>query len=137
MEVIRLQYPNEFKVNEDEQIAMALGFFDGLHIGHQEVINTMIEIADKKGLKKAVLTFDPHPSVVLSQKQQRTTYITPLPVKEKILEEYGIDYLLVVNFSSEFAQLSPDTFVKEYIIGSNVKEVVAGFDFSYGHMGKG
>lgn len=52
MEVIRLQYPNEFKVNEDEQIAMALGFFDGLHIGHQEVINTMIEIADKKGLKK-------------------------------------------------------------------------------------
>ena len=57
MEVIRLQYPNEFKVNQDEQIAMALGFFDGLHIGHQEVINTMIEIADKKGLKKAVLTF--------------------------------------------------------------------------------
>lgn len=137
MEVIRLQYPNEFKINEDEQIAIALGFFDGLHIGHQEVINTMINIADKKGLKKAVLTFDPHPSVVLSQKQQRTTYITPLPVKEKMLKEFGIDYLFVVNFSSDFAQLSPDTFVKEYLIGSNVKEVVAGFDFSYGYMGKG
>ncbi|CAD2076691.1 bifunctional riboflavin kinase/FAD synthetase [Phocicoccus pinnipedialis] len=137
MEVIRLQYPNEFKINENENIAIALGFFDGLHIGHQKVINKMIEIADKKGLKKAVLTFDPHPSVVLNPKQQRTTYITPLPIKERILEEYGVDYLFVINFSSTFAKLSPETFVREYLIGNNVKEVIAGFDFSYGSLGKG
>lgn len=137
MEVIRLQYPNNFKLNDDTGVAIALGFFDGMHIGHQEVINKMIELAKKHNYKKAVLTFDPHPSVVLNPKQQRTTYITPLAIKEKMLRQYGIDYLFVVSFSSDFAALSPDTFVKEYLIGNNVKEVVAGFDFSYGSLGKG
>lgn len=136
MKTYRLYYPNDLSI-ENEPIALALGFFDGLHLGHQQVIDTMIEIAEEKGLKKAVMTFDPHPSVVLNPKMRRTTYITPLKEKEEMLKEKGIDYLFVVNFSSDFAALSPDTFVKEYLISNNVKEVIAGFDFSYGQYGKG
>ena len=136
MKTYRLYYPNDLSI-ENEPIALALGFFDGLHLGHQKVIDTMIEIAEEKGLKKAVMTFDPHPSVVLNPKMRRTTYITPLKEKEEMLKEKGIDYLFVVNFSSDFAALSPDTFVKEYLISNNVKEVIAGFDFSYGQYGKG
>lgn len=136
MKTYRLYYPNDLSI-ENEPIALALGFFDGLHLGHQQVIDTMIEIAEEKGLKKAVMTFDPHPSVVLNPKMRRTTYITPLKEKEEMLKAKGIDYLFVVNFSSDFAALSPDTFVKEYLISNNVKEVIAGFDFSYGQYGKG
>lgn len=136
MKTYRLYYPNDLSI-ENEPIALALGFFDGLHLGHQQVIDTMIEIAEEKRLKKAVMTFEPHPSVVLNPKMRRTTYITPLKEKEEMLEEKGIDYLFVVNFSSDFAALSPDTFVKEYLISNNVKEVIAGFDFSYGQYGKG
>lgn len=136
MKTYRLYYPNDLSI-ENEPIALALGFFDGLHLGHQQVIDTMIEIAEEKGLKKAVMTFDPHPSVVLNPKMRRTTYITPLKEKEEMLKEKGIDYLFVVNFSSDFAALSHDTFVKEYLISNNVKEVIAGFDFSYGQYGKG
>ena len=136
MKTYRLYYPNDLSI-ENEPIALALGFFDGLHLGHQQVIDTMIEIAEEKGLKKAVMTFDPHPSVVLNPKMRRTTYITPLKEKEEMLKEKGIDYLFVVNFSSDFAALSPDTFVKKYLISNNVKEVIAGFDFSYGQYGKG
>ncbi|OFS62335.1 riboflavin biosynthesis protein RibF [Nosocomiicoccus sp. HMSC09A07] len=136
MKTYRLYYSNDLSI-ENEPIALALGFFDGLHLGHQQVIDTMIEIAEEKGLKKAVMTFDPHPSVVLNPKMRRTTYITPLKEKEEMLKEKGIDYLFVVNFSSDFAALSPDTFVKEYLISNNVKEVIAGFDFSYGQYGKG
>lgn len=136
MKTYRLYYPNDLSI-ENEPIALALGFFDGLHLGHQQVIDTMIEIAEEKRLKKAVMTFDPHPSVVLNPKMRRTTYITPLKEKEEMLKEKGIDYLFVVNFSSDFAALSPDTFVKEYLISNNVKEVIAGFDFSYGQYGKG
>lgn len=136
MKTYRLYYSNDLSI-ENEPIALALGFFDGLHLGHQQVIDTMIEIAEEKGLKKAVMTFDPHPSVVLNPKMRRTTYITPLKEKEEMLKAKGIDYLFVVNFSSDFAALSPDTFVKEYLISNNVKEVIAGFDFSYGQYGKG
>ena len=64
METYRLYYPNDFDL-QLEPVALAIGFFDGLHLGHKEVIEKMIEIADEKNLKKAVMTFDPHPSVVL------------------------------------------------------------------------
>src|SRR5699024_7355386 len=96
MKTIRLQYPLDTETDkrsaEVENSATALGFFDGLHRGHQNVLDSMMEIAERKGLKKAVMTFDPHPSVVLSPKKQRTTYLTPLDVKLGMLEDKGIDY---------------------------------------------
>ncbi len=137
MKIIRLHYPLDNKQDELEDSAAAVGFFDGLHRGHQDVINNMIEIAEEKGLKKAVMTFDPHPSVVLSPKKQRTTYLTPLDIKLEMFEGLGIDYCFIINFSSAFASLEPDYFVNEYLINNKVKEVIAGFDFSYGRYGKG
>lgn len=141
MKTIRLQYPLDTEMDtqpvEIESSAAALGFFDGLHRGHQDVLDSMMEIAEHKGLKKAVMTFDPHPSVVLSPKKQRTTYLTPLDVKLGMLEEKGIDYCFIINFSSAFASLAPEYFVQEYLIKNNIKEVIAGFDFTYGQFGKG
>ncbi|WP_411844092.1 bifunctional riboflavin kinase/FAD synthetase [Salinicoccus sp. HZC-1] len=137
MKIIRLHYPLDNAQEELKDSAAAIGFFDGLHRGHQNVINKMIEIADEKNLKKAVMTFDPHPSVVLSPKKQRTTYLTPLDIKLEMLEEMGINYCFIINFSSAFAALKPDYFVHEYLIDSKVREVIAGFDFSYGQYGDG
>lgn len=116
---------------------MALGYFDGVHKGHQKVIQTAKSIADEHHLKSAVMTFDPHPSVVLRKEITKMEYITPLHVKERIIEEMDIDYLFVVEFTKSFAQLLPQQFVDEYIIGLNVQHVVAGFDFTYGKLGKG
>ncbi|MBY8911031.1 bifunctional riboflavin kinase/FAD synthetase, partial [Salinicoccus roseus] len=84
-----------------------------LHRGHEDVIGRMEDIAEAEGLKKAVMTFDPHPSVVLSPKKQRTTYLTPLDIKLEMLEEKGIDYCFVINFSSALAGLEPDFFVDQ------------------------
>lgn len=137
MKIIRLHYPLDNRQDELKDSAAAIGFFDGLHRGHQNVLGKMIEIADQKDLKKAVMTFDPHPSVVLSPKKQRTTYLTPLDIKLEMLEKAGIDYCFIINFSSAFASLAPEYFVKEYLINNKVKEVIAGFDFSYGQYGKG
>lgn len=137
MKIYRLHYPHEQHELGLEPSAMAVGFFDGLHRGHQNVISKMEEIAEDKGLKKAVMTFDPHPSVVLSAKKQRTTYLTPLDIKLGMLEARGIDYCFVINFSSALADLSPDEFVKQYIEALDIKEVIAGFDFTYGKFGKG
>ncbi|MCD2136676.1 bifunctional riboflavin kinase/FAD synthetase [Salinicoccus halitifaciens] len=137
MEIIRLNATDPIDMNGIQENATAIGFFDGLHRGHLNVIKKMMKIAEEKQLKKAVMTFDPHPSVVLNPKHQRTTYLTPLEIKLDMLEEMGVDYVFVVNFSSNLAKLEPDEFVQKYIIGAKVKELVSGFDYTYGRKGQG
>lgn len=135
--MIKLKHPHEYKIDDFPPMAMALGYFDGVHFGHQQVIEQAKKEANAKGLKSAVMTFDPHPSVVLGKSIQNMEYITPLEDKVKIIEAMGVDYLFVVHFTTEFSSLLPQEFVDQYIIGLNVKHVIAGFDYSYGKMGKG
>lgn len=119
------------------QFVMALGFFDGVHLGHKEVMMKTKEYATETGLTSAVMTFDPHPSVVLGKNIKHVKYITPVEEKITLVENLGIDYLFIVHFTPEFAQLLPQQFVDQYIIGLNVKHVVFGYDYTYGRMGKG
>lgn len=118
-------------------MVMALGYFDGVHLGHQHVIMEAQRTAVSKGMKSAVMTFDPHPSVVLGKSVQHIEYITPLEEKARVIEDMGVDYLFVIHFTTEFSSLLPQEFIDQYIIGLNVKHVVAGFDYTYGKMGKG
>lgn len=122
---------------DHEEIALAIGFFDGIHLGHQEVIHKMIQISEKTGLKKALMTFDPHPSVVLNPNKMRTDYITPLEEKKRILKSLNIDYLFIVPFTSNFAQMEERDFIEDYLTKNKVKELIAGFDYTYGKYGKG
>lgn len=137
VEVIHIQHPHSIKPEHYLPMTMALGFFDGVHLGHQRVIKTAYEIAKEKGVKSAVMTFDPHPSVVLGRDIKHVEYITPLKEKARQIEKLDIDYLFVVQFTPDFANLLPQEFVDQYLIGLNVVHVVAGFDYSYGKMGKG
>ncbi|MEH7456915.1 bifunctional riboflavin kinase/FMN adenylyltransferase [Bacillus pseudomycoides] len=137
MKLIHLTHPHEQNKLELPPTVMALGFFDGIHLGHQRVIRTAKKIADERGYKSAVITFHPHPSVILGKKEAHVEYITPMSIKEKVIASLGIDMLYVVKFDEVFAGLLPQQFVDEYIIGLNVKHVVAGFDYSYGRLGKG
>lgn len=137
VELIKLNHPHSYKKEEFSPQVMALGYFDGVHLGHQEVIKKAIGIAAEKGLKSAVMTFDPHPSVVLGKSVQHVEYITPIEEKIRIMENLGVDRLYIVHFTREFANLLPQEFIDDYIIQLNVRHVVAGFDYSYGKMGKG
>lgn len=137
VEVIHIHHPHQIRPDDYPPLVMALGFFDGVHLGHQEVIKTALGIAKEKGVKSAVMTFDPHPSVVLRRNVKQVEYITPLKEKARLIAELNIDYLFVVHFTSDFAHLLPQEFIDQYIIGLNVCHVVAGFDYTYGRMGKG
>lgn len=137
VELIKLNHPHSYKKEEFSPQVMALGYFDGVHLGHQEVIKKAIGVAAEKGLKSAVMTFDPHPSVVLGKSVQHVEYITPIEEKIRIMENLGVDRLYIVHFTREFANLLPQEFIDDYIIQLNVRHVVAGFDYSYGKMGKG
>ncbi|WP_374049137.1 bifunctional riboflavin kinase/FAD synthetase [Neobacillus sp. OS1-32] len=137
MEVMKLEFPLNITKQEIPPLVMALGYFDGVHLGHQQVILEAKKQAMNKGMSSAVMTFDPHPSVVLAREKKQVQYITPLSEKIKVMEQLGVDYLFIVHFTAEFANLLPQEFVDQYIIGLNVKHVVAGFDYTYGRMGKG
>lgn len=137
LKVITIHHPHSLNQEDFPPLVMALGYFDGIHKGHQRVILSAKEIAEQNNWKSAVMTFDPHPSVVLSQKHKQVELITPLEDKKQLIEKMGIDYLFIVRFTSNFANLSPEEYVNQYITRLNVKHVVAGFDFSYGKFGKG
>jgi riboflavin kinase/FMN adenylyltransferase len=137
MKTVWISHPPSVKKSELPPTVMALGFFDGVHLGHQKVIQTAKKIAEEKGYASAVMTFHPHPSVVLGKSEQHIRFITPLKEKEKWIEKLGIDYLYIVEFTPSFAELLPQQFVDQYIIDFHVKHVVAGFDFTYGRLGKG
>jgi riboflavin kinase/FMN adenylyltransferase len=137
VKLIHLTHPHQVNRDEAEPVVMALGYFDGVHLGHQKVIHTAKNLARERKLKSAVMTFHPHPSVVLRKATSHVEYITPLQEKARLLAAMGIDVLYVVEFSKEFAALLPQQFVDDYIIGLHVKHAVAGFDFTYGRLGKG
>lgn len=138
MKVVQLSYPNQITTNEvSGPYSLALGFFDGVHRGHQAVIQKAQQQAKANGAKLAVMTFDPHPSIVLGQSKEKVFYITPLQQKIAILDEMGVDTLFVVRFTSDFAQLTPKDFVELFIKDLGVKYVTAGFDYTFGQKGKG
>ena len=136
MKVIKLDYPHTYTQNDFPPLSIALGFFDGVHKGHQKVIKTAVQKAKENGWKSAVMTFYPHPLTVLASKK-KVHYITPVQDKIRLIEGLGVDYLFIVNFSEAFAAQLPQEFVDRYLINLHVKHVTAGFDFSYGRLGKG
>lgn len=137
MKTVRLTHPHQLNKNELDRTVMGLGFFDGVHLGHQKVIYQAKQIANENNLKCAVMTFSPHPKEILTNAHVPMNYITPLPDKIKLISELGIDTLYIIEFTKEFANLTPQQFVDDYMINLHVVHVVAGFDYTYGKLGKG
>jgi riboflavin kinase/FMN adenylyltransferase len=135
MEIIHIKHPHQLNTH-CEPSSVAFGNFDGVHQGHQQVIRKAIDMAKQYGLKSGVMTFHPHPKEVLG-KVERSTYLTPLPDKLKLIEELGVDVTFVIEFTTDFASLSPQQFIEKYIVGLHVKQVITGFDFCFGYRGEG
>ena len=83
------------------------------------------------------MSFFPHPKTVIRKGKRQFHYLMPPSQKEKMLSELGVDFFYFVKFDQEFASLSPEQFVKNYLIDLGVTHAVAGFDFSYGYRGTG
>ena len=133
MQIIELSLPYAKECIIQEPIVLALGFFDGIHLGHKEVITTAKKIAEERGYKVAVMSFNQHPSVIFQNVDPDSIqYVSPLERKKELLKELGVDIFYLVDFTKEFGALSPQEFVDQYIVGLNAKVVVAGFDYTYG-----
>ncbi|KIL45121.1 FAD synthetase family protein [Jeotgalibacillus soli] len=137
METVYLTHNQNQVFLDIEPCVMVLGFFDGVHIGHQCVIHTAKKIAEEKNVELAAITFFPHPKEILNHVEKPFRYITPMSDKEETLAGLGIDKLYVIEFNRELAALPPKSFIEHYVIGLNAVHVVAGFDFTYGNKGEG
>lgn len=115
------------------QVVLVLGFFDGVHRGHQAVIAAGRREADRRHLPLALMTFDKHPAIVYGGADEETfTYLSPAERKVNLMNANGVDLYYRVHFTPEFAHLSPQAFVDDYLCGLNAAVVVAGFDYTYG-----
>lgn len=120
----------------DHKITACIGFFDGLHRGHQVLINETIRIAKETGTESALITFSPDPWTVINNKS-KVNHITPIKDKVRIAEELGLDHFITVHFDSDTAKLSPQEFIEKVLLRINVKHLVVGADFRFGHKGAG
>jgi riboflavin kinase/FMN adenylyltransferase len=123
--------------SKEQGISLAIGFFDGVHLGHLEVVRQAVFLARRQGFVPAVMTFDPHPRVVLGHGSQYQTVLTPLADKLALLADIGVEAAYVIHFDREFSEVTAEQFVKSFILPLGVKATTVGFDFSFGHRGQG
>ncbi len=112
--------------------SVALGNFDGVHLGHQKILSKTVETAHRKGRDAVVYTFDPHPRVVL-QKVPEIPRITTAEERAHILEHLGIDVLILAEFTREFAAQTPEAFVGNILVEElGTRNVYIGENYRFG-----
>jgi riboflavin kinase/FMN adenylyltransferase len=116
---------------------LSIGNFDGLHLGHQAILETVVRKARDLALPAVAMTFEPHPIQVLHPDKAPKRISTPERKIEQI-EKCGIDMLFTVRFDRDFARLSAENFVREYLIdGLHVRAICVGSNFNFGHRQEG
>jgi riboflavin kinase / FMN adenylyltransferase len=121
----------------DRGTVVAIGNFDGVHLGHQAVIAAAGEAARATGAPQAVLTFEPHPRRVF-RPDDPPFRLTPFRTKSRVIEGLGVDLLFTLHFDRAFSQRSAEDFIEGVLLRNlGVRHVVVGFDFTFGHGRRG
>ncbi|MGE0078616.1 MAG: bifunctional riboflavin kinase/FAD synthetase [Bacteroidales bacterium] len=132
--MIIVQKPDQTKGRE---IALTIGFFDGVHAGHKALIDNVLKVAELQNLGSAVLTFWPHPRLVLQKDPEKLRFLTTLNEKSKIVSKCGIDFLIVQEFTPQYFNQEPEAYIKTLVKEYHVKHFVVGVDHRFGKDGKG
>ena len=123
---------NISKYKEEYPTVITIGTFDGVHIGHLKILNKIINHAKSTELKSSVLTFFPHPRMVL-QKDTDIKLLNTIDEKISILERLGLDVLIIHPFTVEFSRLTATEFVRDILVNTlNIKKVIIGYDHRFG-----
>src|SRR5207248_9392182 len=113
-------------------IHATIGTFDGVHRGHQALLKTLIGGARKAGAASVLITFEPHPRCVLDP-DHCPPNLTTLDEKTWLLDQLGLDTALVIPFTPQVAALSPAAFLQRLLRGIQLRRIVVGEDFRFGH----
>jgi len=128
MKIIKGLKTNDLKSNS----IVTIGTFDGVHLGHKKIIKMLIEKAKEDGLKSILLTFFPHPRMVL-QKDANIKLINTLDEKSQILEELRLDFLTIEEFTQQFSRITAVEFVRDILVNKlNAKQIIIGYNHRFG-----
>ncbi|GHU49239.1 riboflavin biosynthesis protein [Clostridia bacterium] len=132
-----IEYSNLEEVEIKEKTAIAMGNFDGMHIGHQALVKMAVEGAAEKGMKSAVFTFRNNPKNVVAGGRVVKSIMLPED-KAHFMESLGIDYLLSMPFDDDIRHLPPDRYIKELLLGRfNMASAYCGFNYRFGKGASG
>lgn len=127
--VIHNGYEN---LNLDHPI-VTVGVFDGVHRGHRSLLNQVISVAEKRGGKSVIVTFDPHPRLILSKSTENLFFLTTMDEKKKLLAESNIDNMVIIDFTKNLSNLDAEIFIRDILIKRiGLKHLVVGYDNHFG-----
>jgi len=114
------------------------GTFDGVHLGHQKILGRLKELAEHKQGETVLLTYWPHPRLILQPEDNNLRLLTTLTEKVKLLEELGVDHLIILPFTKELSQMSSEEFIREILVEKvQTKTLVIGYDHKFGKNREG
>jgi len=126
------------KISFDKKSVITVGTFDGVHIGHQQIIGELNRIKEDKGLRSILITFDPHPQIVLRNRSKDVKLLSSTEEKLELLKKYPVDIVYVIEFNKEFSSTPAEKFFVDYIInGTGICDLVIGYDHMFGKNREG
>lgn len=116
---------------------LALGYFDGVHLGHQALLGRALRLAEEMGGEPGILLLEPHPQKTL-KKNSELRILTPLDKKIQWIRAYGKIHIFILTFDRAFAEITPENFVKDYLVGLfRIRTAVCGYNYHFGNRGAG
>lgn len=129
--MITLNYP---EIPAEKKLVATTGFFDGVHAGHQAVLRKIVSEAEQQNKKSCVITFWPHPRVVLGKDAEILRLLTTIDEKMEIISKLGINYFYLIPFTQKFSLLSPKQFFKNILIDKiDIFQLYTGYNHHFGH----
>lgn len=126
------KYSSASAYKNDRQSVITIGTFDGVHIGHKAILKRVVETAKKENLDSVVLTFFPHPRMVLQQKAD-IKLINTIEERTELLEKTGLDHLVIHPFTHAFSRLTALEYVRDILVNSlKAKKIIIGYDHRFG-----
>jgi riboflavin kinase/FMN adenylyltransferase len=117
---------------------VTIGTFDGVHYGHQKIIKRLCELAKSSGGESVILTFFPHPRMIIDPENQDLKLINTIKEKAEILAELGVDHLIITPFTRDFSNLLATAYIKEILVDKiGTKRIIVGYDHRFGKDRKG
>ena len=132
-------YKSFDEIPYNHKTILTVGTYDGVHSGHQKIIKKLLEYSEKHQLRNLIITFDPHPQIVLQKEgKPKIKLLSTIEERLELFEKYGIDNVLIVPFSNEFSMTTPKKFITHYlskIVGFSM--VLIGYDHLFGKNREG
>lgn len=126
-------YNNLAEFKRLDHAVVTIGTYDGVHFGHRKIISRLCDLARSNGGESVILTFFPHPRLIIDPENQDLKMINTVEEKAEMLEKLGVDHLIITPFTRDFSNLSPDEYIREILVETiGLKNLIVGYDHRFG-----